>query len=111
MSFRILMFLWLPSALLGCYEQNGKPKPCIPKFENIAYELPIEATNTCGTSGPTEYYPRLMSRLPIATCDMSQPDFRHGSELITDRDPRSWWQSDTLMEGVGSVNLTLNFGK
>lgn len=106
----IVILVFFSTGILGCYDDHGRPIKCITPFENIAYERSVEASNTCGISGPSEYYPNMFSN-SIATCDSNTPRLSHGTEYITDSGWRTWWQSDSLMDGVLSVNLTLNFGK
>lgn len=109
---------------------------CIPEFENAAFNLPIEATNTCGQEEDTEFCVQTgFSNFP-KSCDVCRyviltrnlfffnthfkfpynSEHDHTSDRLTDlHDPKSstWWQSETIYEGIQyptAVNLTLNLG-
>lgn len=34
-----------------CVDVNGRPQRCHPEFENAAFQLDVEASNTCGVDG------------------------------------------------------------
>lgn len=88
---------------------------CIPEFENAAFNLPIEATNTCGTEEDTEFCVQT-GFSNKKSCDFCR-EGDHTSDRLSDlHDPKSptWWQSETIYEGIQhptSVNLTLNLGE
>ncbi|CAG9136873.1 unnamed protein product [Plutella xylostella] len=44
-----------PSKLASCYTNDGQPQRCIPEFENAAYMVQMDVTNTCADSGETMY--------------------------------------------------------
>lgn len=99
-----------------CYDNYGQPRRCIPEFENAAFNLPIEATNTCGQEEDTEFCVQTgFSNFP-KSCDVCR-EGDHTSDRLTDlHDPKNptWWQSETIYEGIQyptAVNLTLNLGK
>ncbi|CAI6348984.1 unnamed protein product [Macrosiphum euphorbiae] len=99
-----------------CYDERNKPQRCIPGFENAAFGLEVEATNTCGQSGPTEFCVQSGSQVTKKTCDVCT-ESSHSPYYMTDFSSyanRTWWQSETMYESVqypNQVNLTLHFGK
>lgn len=99
----------------NCYDDQGNPKVCLPPFMNPALGKPVEATNTCGQTGPTEFCP--LGQRTCKTCDSTDPRNSHPASFITDSDDyydRTWWQSDTMLEGIRYpvvVNLTLDLSK
>nr|XP_022325556.1 laminin subunit gamma-1-like [Crassostrea virginica] len=99
----------------NCFDDQGDAQFCAPPFLDPSFDKPVDATNTCGLSGPTEYCPLLASRCQI--CDAQAPRSRHPASYITDQfgyfNP-TWWQSGTMFDGVGypvAVNLTFDFKK
>ncbi|CAG0880267.1 unnamed protein product, partial [Cyprideis torosa] len=114
----------------SCYnETTREPQHCQPPFKNVAYGVPIEATNTCG-----ERYPvKICLDDGCSWCDARDPNSRHPAEHMTDADELSetgkptFWASETMWQGVGiqviqgkpgffhftevinQVNLTLDF--
>nr|XP_022904333.1 laminin subunit gamma-1 isoform X1 [Onthophagus taurus] len=98
-----------------CYDHYGRAQRCIPEFENAAFNLQIEASNTCGDNGPIEYCLQTGTH-SRKTCDVCYPN-QHDSRFLTDShttENQTWWQSETILEGVqypNQVNLTLHLGK
>lgn len=103
-----------------CYDQYGQAQRCLPPFVNAAFNLSVEATNTCGMRGQEEFYQQ--TGISGATksrdfCDNARHDLAHPPDYLTDFhsvDHLSWWQSSTMMEDVqwpNSVNLSLHLGK
>lgn len=108
-----------------CYNEYRRAKKCTPPFINAAYNLKFEASNTCGTSGPSEYC--IQSSLQSISnydgnkkcfiCDARNSANSHGVEYLTDyhsQNRLTWWQSDTMLKEIQyphSVNLTLNLNK
>ncbi len=103
-----------------CYDARNRPQRCVPEFINAAYLVPVEATNTCGTVAPIEYCVQTgvtgESKKTCEVCDASKPQLAHPPTYITDfndNNERTWWQSDTMFEGIqfpNQVNLTLHLG-
>ncbi|KAF5273327.1 hypothetical protein FQR65_LT04750 [Abscondita terminalis] len=88
---------------------------CVPEFENAAFNLLTEATNTCGDDGEIEYCVQT-GVSSQKSCELCFPD-QHSARYLTDfhsEDSQTWWQSDTMLEGIQyplKVNLTLHLGK
>ncbi|XP_059214275.1 laminin subunit gamma-3 [Centropristis striata] len=89
---------------------------CMPKFENIAFNRTVVASNACG-SPKEDYCMQTGSTRSCHYCDASDPDLSHNASLLTDfnrNEESTWWQSQSMFYGIqhpNSVNLTLHLGK
>ncbi|XP_057672531.1 laminin subunit gamma-1-like [Diorhabda carinulata] len=98
-----------------CYDTFNRPQRCIPEFENAAFGVVMEATNTCGQNGDMEYCVQTGVNGIRKSCEICHPgehDPRYLTDYITDYS--TWWQSETMYEGIqwpNQVNLTLKFDK
>ncbi|XP_001604560.2 laminin subunit gamma-1 [Nasonia vitripennis] len=98
-----------------CYDSNGRPQRCKPPFENAAFNVLIEATNTCGQDGRGTPFCK-QTAIDKKSCDVCY-EGDHPAAYLTDQNTNekpTWWQSQTMFEGIqypNQVNLTLNLGK
>ena len=110
----------------SCYDSKGRAVMCAPEFQNVAFNMEIEATNTCGLTEPQEFCLETGvtgSRESCGhICDAQSPRKKHPAIFMTDfnnQNNRTWWQSETVFErrrewwnsNQQPVNLTLSLGK
>ena len=125
----IALFFVLPHVNLAaensCYDSQGRAQKCVPEFVNAAFNLTVEATNTCGLTGPQEYCLQTgvtgVRKSCGHICDAGSLFQRHPSSFMTDFNNQNnwtWWQSETMLERRSEwlssrqqhVNLTLRLG-
>uniref|UniRef100_A0A8C5BJL7 Laminin, gamma 3 n=1 Tax=Gadus morhua TaxID=8049 RepID=A0A8C5BJL7_GADMO len=109
-----VLLVW--GAMDSCYDDDGRPSRCMPKFENAAFNRSVLVSNACGTP-PEDYCMQTGSTRLCHRCDAADPEHSHGARLLTDfhtdQEP-TWWQSQSMFYGVqhpNSVNITLHLGK
>ncbi|NWI11131.1 LAMC3 protein, partial [Crypturellus soui] len=98
---------------------RGRPRRCMPVFENAAFARAARATNTCG-SPPEDFCLQMGARDATKLChrcDAADPRLHHNASLLTDfhsEEESTWWQSQSMAFGIqhpNSVNITLHLGK
>ncbi|XP_062845266.1 laminin subunit gamma-3 [Trichomycterus rosablanca] len=100
----------------SCYDEQGVPSVCMPKFENAAFNRTVVVSNVCGAP-PEDYCMQTGSTRSCRRCDGSDPEANHNASYLNDfhgDEEPTWWQSQSMFYGVqhpSSVNLTLHLGK
>lgn len=106
-----------PAAGDACYDESGAPRRCIPDFVNAAFGKPVEASSTCGESGPVRVCD---AQGGCQVCDDSHSRRRHPAAFLTDlNNPANvtCWRSEPQPPPASSaappdnVSLTLSLGK
>lgn len=116
LSLHLHCHLLVWAAMDSCYDDEGTPSTCMPRFENLAFNRTAVASNVCG-SPPEDYCMQTGSTRSCHYCDASDPDLHHNASLLTDfhrSEENTWWQSQSMYYGIqhpNSVNLTLHLGK
>lgn len=116
LSFHLCFHLLVWAAMDSCYDEEGTPSRCMPKFENVAFNRTVVASNVCG-SPPEEYCMQTGSTRSCHQCDAADPERSHNASLLTDfhrNEESTWWQSQSMYFGIqhpNSVNITLHLGK
>uniref|UniRef100_A0A914N519 Uncharacterized protein n=1 Tax=Meloidogyne incognita TaxID=6306 RepID=A0A914N519_MELIC len=105
-------------SLIPCYQNNNKnfPQKCFPHFINVVYNLNFEVTNTCGIYSPTNFCMQTGQRSNkyCDVCDINIPQKAHLPKYLTDSENSTFWQSETMAEGIKypqTINLTINLNK
>lgn len=108
------------SSSSSCFDRLNRPIRCTPEFVNAAYHAVVDATNTCGKNGPSQYCVQTgaagSNKKTCEVCDANSESQRHPPEFLVDfndHHEHTWWQSESLFEGKWpkQVNLTLHLGK
>ncbi|XP_023279771.1 laminin subunit gamma-3 [Seriola lalandi dorsalis] len=116
LSFHPHCHLLVWAAMDSCYDEDGVPSRCMPRFENVAFNRTVEVSNVCG-SPPEDYCMQTGSTRSCHYCNTLVPELSHNASLLTDfnrNEEPTWWQSQSMYYGIqhpNSVNLTLHLGK
>lgn len=116
LSLHLHFHLHVRAAMDSCYDDEGAPSRCMPKFENVAFNRTVVASNVCG-SPPEDYCMQTGSTRSCHSCDASDPELNHNTSFLTDfhrNEEPTWWQSQSMYYGIqhpNSVNITLHLGK
>lgn len=102
---------------IKCKRDDGTTQRCMPVFENVAFNRPISANNTCGLTSESRYCVQTGTsgaKENCEYCNSKKPGLSHPPDLMTDikidNNP-TWWQSETLLDNKYGVHLILNFKK
>ena len=101
-----------------CYDEEGKPRRCIPDFINVAFGKEVVASSTCGEP-PSRYCTtdsnndgKMVRECFI--CDADHAKRRHPSNYLTDlNNPNNLtcWISEPLSYPYQNITLQLDLGK
>lgn len=130
-----LFMLWRPSALVSaqqyrnmfavqqappdpCFDDNSKPKRCIPDFVNAAFSKEVVASSTCG-SPPSRYCKSSTDqsgqiKRNCFICDANHAKRRHPAAYLTDlNNPNNLtcWMSEPFVQYPQNVTLKLSLNK
>lgn len=97
-----------------CYNKAHEPRACIPDFVNAAYDAPVVASSTCGSSGAQRYCEYQDHERSCHTCDMTDPLRSFPARSLTDLNNSNnvtCWRSEPVTGSGDNVTLTLSLGK
>ncbi|XP_039499116.1 netrin-A isoform X1 [Drosophila santomea] len=97
-----------------CYNKAHEPRTCIPDFVNAAYDAPVVASSTCGSSGAQRYCEYQDHDRSCHTCDMADPLRSFPARSLTDLNNSNnvtCWRSEPVTGSGDNVTLTLSLGK
>ncbi|KAG5683541.1 hypothetical protein PVAND_012815 [Polypedilum vanderplanki] len=113
----------LKSSFDPCYDED-RPTRCLPDFVNAAYGRTIEASSTCGESGPVKVCDgaeNYKNESPVCNiCDDSNPKRRYAASALSDLNNSqniTCWRSEpapaptSIDAPPDNVTLTLSLGK
>ncbi|WP_411026655.1 hypothetical protein, partial [Salmonella sp. s54395] len=75
------------NSAVPCVDDYRRPQRCHPEFENAAFQLDVEASNTCGEDGEQKYCRQTGATgitKQCSYCDSSIAAERHPSRYLTD---------------------------
>lgn len=101
-----------------CYDENEKPKRCVPDFENAAFSKEVVASSTCG-SPPSRYCKSTTDNdakviRNCFICDANHLKRRHPPSYLTDlNNPNNLtcWMSEPFVQYPQNVTLNLSLHK
>ena len=124
-SFDMSAFIDQQNPLDPCYDENSKPRRCIPDFVNAAFGRVVDASSTCGAT-PSRFCKTATDKEGRSTrncfiCDNNHPKRQHPSSFLTDLNNPSnltCWVSEPFYGGgaganaaASNVSLRLSLGK
>ncbi|XP_017063801.1 netrin-A isoform X2 [Drosophila eugracilis] len=97
-----------------CYDKAHEPRVCIPDFVNAAYDAPVLASSTCGSTGAQRYCEYQEHERSCHTCDLNDPLRSFPARSLTDLNNSNnvtCWRSEPVTGSGDNVTLTLSLGK
>ena len=102
------------SQVNNCYDANGQPTRCEPPRQSFSFGIQPRTNSTCGTP-PSSFCFRtvngsIISSICNGVCNASNPSLAHPSNLMTDSNDGTWWQSENNRNPGTSVMIEVSFG-